>query len=76
MRSGENALDVIERVKAKIEEMRGSLPPGVQLVPVYDRSQLIRHSIETLGTNLVQKDASRLITDQLLAMLGELAPKK
>jgi copper/silver efflux system protein len=54
MRSGENALDVIERVKSKLEEMRGSFPSGVQLVPVYDRSQLIRHSIETLGTNLVQ----------------------
>jgi Cu(I)/Ag(I) efflux system membrane protein CusA/SilA len=54
MRSGENALDVIERVKTKIDEMHASLPPGVQVVPVYDRSKLIRHSIETLGTNLVQ----------------------
>jgi copper/silver efflux system protein len=54
MRSGENALAVIERVKARLEQLRGALPPGVQVVPVYDRSQLIRHSIETLGTNLVQ----------------------
>jgi Cu(I)/Ag(I) efflux system membrane protein CusA/SilA len=54
MRSGENALDVIGRVKAELEARRGSLPPGVQVVPVYDRSQLIEHSIKTLGTNLVQ----------------------
>jgi copper/silver efflux system protein len=54
MRSGENALDVIERVKARLAELRGSLPPGVEIVPVYDRSQLIRHSIETLASALVQ----------------------
>lgn len=54
MRSGENALDVIERVKAELSARQGSLPPGVQVVPVYDRSQLITHSIQTLGTNLVQ----------------------
>jgi len=54
MRSGENALDVIDRVKTKLDEIRSSLPPGVQVVPVYDRSDLIHHSIETLGTNLVQ----------------------
>ena len=54
MRSGENALNVIDGVKAKLEEVAGSLPPGVKIVPVYDRSQLIRHSITTLGTNLLQ----------------------
>jgi Cu(I)/Ag(I) efflux system membrane protein CusA/SilA len=54
MRTGENALDVCERVKAQLEELRPSLPPGVRIVPVYDRSTLIRDSVSTLGTNLAQ----------------------
>jgi copper/silver efflux system protein len=54
MRSGENALDVIGRVKTRLAELKSSLPAGVEVVPVYDRSQLIEHSIKTLGTNLVQ----------------------
>ncbi|WP_437957240.1 CusA/CzcA family heavy metal efflux RND transporter [Sorangium sp. So ce119] len=54
MRHGENALDVIDRVKRKIEEVKGSLPPGVEVVPVYDRSELIAGSVKTLSTNLVQ----------------------
>jgi Cu(I)/Ag(I) efflux system membrane protein CusA/SilA len=54
MRAGENALDVIERVEAKLAEVERSLPDGVEVVVVYDRSQLIRGSIATLGTNLVQ----------------------
>jgi Cu(I)/Ag(I) efflux system membrane protein CusA/SilA len=48
MRHGENALEVIERVEARLHEIRGSLPEGVEIVPVYDRSTLIRRSIETL----------------------------
>jgi len=54
MRSGENALNVIERVKSKLEEVKGSLPPGVKVVPVYDRSQLINDSVRTLSVNLLQ----------------------
>ena len=54
MRSGENALDVIGRVKAKLAEVRRSLPPGVEVVTVYDRSQLIEASVSTLTTNLLQ----------------------
>ena len=54
MRSGENALDVIERVKAKLEASKASLPPGVKIVAVYDRSQLITASVKTLTMNLVQ----------------------
>ncbi|MBL9019380.1 MAG: efflux RND transporter permease subunit [Myxococcales bacterium] len=54
MRSGENALDVIDAVKAKLTALESSLPPGVKVVPVYDRSELIVASIRTLGTNLVQ----------------------
>ncbi len=54
MRSGENALDVCNRIKARIAELSPSLPQGVRIVPVYDRSGLITHSVQTLGTNLVQ----------------------
>jgi Cu(I)/Ag(I) efflux system membrane protein CusA/SilA len=53
MRSGENALAVIERVKAKFEEIKPSLPPGVEIVPTYDRSRLIRESISTLTDALI-----------------------
>ena len=55
MRYGENALAVIDRVKAKLREVEGSLPPGVAVVPTYDRSGLIRESIGTLGTTLVEE---------------------
>jgi Cu(I)/Ag(I) efflux system membrane protein CusA/SilA len=48
MRYGENALEVIDRVERKITELRATLPPGVQIVTVYDRSGLIRRAIETL----------------------------
>ncbi|NUP10005.1 MAG: CusA/CzcA family heavy metal efflux RND transporter [Polyangiaceae bacterium] len=54
MRSGENALDVCNRTKAKLAEIAPSLPDGVRIVPVYDRSRLIRDSVATLGTNLAQ----------------------
>ena len=53
MRYGENALEVIERVKSKIAELTPSLPRGVELVPVYDRSQLIVDSVKTLSSNLL-----------------------
>ena len=53
MRTGENALSVIDRVKARIEEVRGSLPEGVEIVPTYDRSGLIHESIATLKHELI-----------------------
>jgi Cu(I)/Ag(I) efflux system membrane protein CusA/SilA len=48
MRHGENALAVIERVKARLEELRPSLPDGVEIVTTYDRSGLIHRAIDTL----------------------------
>lgn len=54
MRQGENALDVINRVKAKIAEISPGLPEGVSIVPIYDRSDLIKQSIETLTGTLVE----------------------
>ena len=53
MRHGENALNVIERVKKKIEEIKPSLPEGVEIVPTYDRSELIQRSIDVLKHELL-----------------------
>ena len=53
MRFGENALTVINAVKAKIEEIVPGLPQGVKVVPTYDRSELIRLSIENLQKTLL-----------------------
>jgi Cu(I)/Ag(I) efflux system membrane protein CusA/SilA len=55
MRYGENALKVIQRVRAKLEEMRASLPEGVQIVTTYDRAELIERSIETLRGTLIEE---------------------
>lgn len=55
MRYGENARDVIQRVKEKLEEMKASFPPGVRLVTTYDRSELIDHSIATLSIALIEE---------------------
>ena len=55
MRSGENALDVIARVKARLQELQPSLPRGVEIVPTYDRSELIQASIHTLRRTLVEE---------------------
>jgi len=55
MRHGENALNVIERVKAKIEDMKPSLPEGVEIRTVYDRSDLIERSIDNLKEELLME---------------------
>ncbi len=55
MRFGENALAVIERVKAKLKELEPSMPKGVKVVTVYDRSDLIRESIATANESLAEE---------------------
>jgi Cu(I)/Ag(I) efflux system membrane protein CusA/SilA len=55
MRSGANALDVTNRVKAKLAEIASSLPAGVQVVTTYDRSDLIHRSIDTLKRTLIEE---------------------
>src|SRR5512139_2567283 len=52
MRHGENALNVIRRVKTRLEELKPSLPPGVEIVTTYDRSDLIERAIDTLKHEL------------------------
>ena len=55
MRFGENAMHVIEGVKEKLREVQRSLPPGVKIVPTYDRSELIERSIQTLKDTLIEE---------------------
>ena len=55
MRFGENALAVIDRVKDKIEEVQASLPDGVVIHTVYDRSDLIRRAVRTLQEKLIEE---------------------
>jgi Cu(I)/Ag(I) efflux system membrane protein CusA/SilA len=55
MRFGENALKVVERVRSKIEEMKPSLPPGVEIVTTYDRGELIERAVETLKGTLIEE---------------------
>jgi Cu(I)/Ag(I) efflux system membrane protein CusA/SilA len=54
MRNGENALAVIDRVKAKIKEIEPGFPAGVKIVPVYDRSELIHNTIGTAKTTIIE----------------------
>ena len=55
MRFGENALDVIDRVKAKLREVQAAMPEGVRIVPTYDRSGLINDSLDTLRRTLIEE---------------------
>ncbi|AOS79283.1 cation transporter [Hydrogenophaga sp. PBC] len=55
MRSGENALATIAGVKARLAELQRSLPPGVEAVPVYDRSGLIERAVDNLRTKLIEE---------------------
>ncbi|RLM15487.1 cation transporter [Gibbsiella quercinecans] len=55
MRYGKNALATIQALKAKLAQIQHTLPAGVEIVPVYDRSQLIEHAIETLSHKLLEE---------------------
>jgi copper/silver efflux system protein len=55
MRSGENALNVIQRIEAKLAEVKPSLPKGVEVVTTYDRSELIDRAIETVKGKLIEE---------------------
>jgi copper/silver efflux system protein len=55
MRSGKNALETIAAVKAKIASLQSSLPPGVEIVPTYDRSGLIERAVENLSYKLLEE---------------------
>ncbi|MDQ2942864.1 MAG: CusA/CzcA family heavy metal efflux RND transporter, partial [Candidatus Dormibacteraeota bacterium] len=55
MRSGKNALETIDAVKAKLEKLKVSLPPGVEIVPTYDRSSLIKRAVDNLQEKLIEE---------------------
>ncbi len=57
MRSGKNALETIAAVKVKLQQLQGSLPRGVEIVPVYDRSGLIERAVDNLGHKLLEEFA-------------------
>ena len=56
-RSGENALNVIEQVKAKLQNLKASLPAGTEVVPVNVRTELIYRAIDTLKKTLLEESA-------------------
>ena len=55
MRSGQNAMQTIENVKTKIQQVKAGLPPGVEIIPTYDRSGLIERAVNTLKDKLVEE---------------------
>jgi Cu(I)/Ag(I) efflux system membrane protein CusA/SilA len=55
MRSGKNALETINAVKTKLAQLKTSLPPGVEILPTYDRSGLIQRAVENLGRTLLEE---------------------
>jgi len=55
MRYGENALATIKGVRQKLEELKKGLPAGVEIVPVYDRGDLIERAVDSLNTSLLQE---------------------
>lgn len=55
MRYGENALETLRAVKIRLQALKQTLPAGVDIVPVYDRSTLIEHAVETLSHKLLEE---------------------
>jgi cobalt-zinc-cadmium resistance protein CzcA len=70
MLMGENSRTVTERIKARIEELRPSLPGGIRVEPFYDRAQLVDRTIKTVATNL--GEGAVLVILVLLLLLGDL----
>ena len=70
MLMGENSRAVTERVKARLEELRPTLPAGIRIEPFYDRSELVNRTIKTVATNLTE--GAVLVILVLLVLLGDL----
>jgi len=70
MLKGENSREVIERVKTKVEEIKKSLPEGIELKPFYDQTRLVEQTIHTVQTNLLE--GGTLVIVVLLLLLGNL----
>ena len=67
---GENSRVVVDRVKAKLEDIEKTLPRGVRIVPLYDRTDLVRRTIDTVSRNLIE--GGILVIAVLLLLLGSL----
>lgn len=76
MRYGQDAPRVIERIKDKLKQVEGSLPPGVKVISTYDRSNLIAESLSTVSENLIEEllIISVLIIGFLLHLRSALIP--
>jgi cobalt-zinc-cadmium resistance protein CzcA len=70
MLKGENSREVIDRVKAKIDEMSKTIAEGVKIVPFYDQSKLVNQTIDTVKTNLLE--GGLLVVLVLLLTVGNL----
>ena len=70
MLMGENSHEVTNRLKEKMDEITTTLPPGVEVVPVYDRTELVDHVIETVQKNLME--GGLLVIAVLFIFLGNL----
>lgn len=70
MLRGENSQKVIQRVKAKVEEINKSLPPHVKIHPYYDQTDLVQKTITTVRTNLVE--GGLLVIAVLVLFLGDI----
>jgi cobalt-zinc-cadmium resistance protein CzcA len=67
---GENSREVVNRVKEKVAAIQKSLPPGVTIEPYYDRTELVKRTITTVSTNLIE--GGLLVIGVLLLLLGNL----
>jgi len=70
MLMGENSRIVVDRLKARLQEIQTSLPPGVRIEPYYDRTDLVRRTIRTVRNNLIE--GGLLVIVVLLLLLGTL----
>lgn len=70
MLAGENALDVATRVRTAVEDLQPTLPPGVRIVPYYDRADFVRRVIRTVAKNLFE--GSLLVVAVLFLFLGNI----
>jgi Cu(I)/Ag(I) efflux system membrane protein CusA/SilA len=68
MRYGQNALEVINAVKQKIETLKPTLPKGVEIVPTYDRSKVIQRSVQNLTHKVIEEAVAVLIVCLLFLM--------
>ncbi len=68
MLKGENSRAVVERVKARVEEIKKTLPKGVELIPFYDRTELVDRTVWTVAKNLIE--GALLVIVVLILLLG------